>query len=217
MDRLMLNRHPELRGLCSLIGGVKVSPKTPDFVFELEEEVKRKYSMGSLLDEPVIRGYRRFFWSIGIDPTKERPSSEALIRRILSGRGLYRINNVVDAMNMVSALTGVVMSVFDAEKISFPITLKPASGGEKILVIGGKEAVAPPGFPILVDFGGKVFSMTVYRDGEETKVTNKTKKVLLVAYIPKTMDIALGRKAIRMAEELICRVAKGGVIEKQYA
>ncbi len=58
-----------------------------------------------LKDEPIFRTYRDFFWTMGVDPTKVRPAAEALIRRILVGRSMPRINTVVDAYNLASMTT----------------------------------------------------------------------------------------------------------------
>jgi DNA/RNA-binding domain of Phe-tRNA-synthetase-like protein len=63
------------------------------------EEARRRLSLTlpSLKDHPIIRAYRDFYWRLGIDPTKQRPSSEGLARRLLAQGRLPRINSVVDA------------------------------------------------------------------------------------------------------------------------
>jgi DNA/RNA-binding domain of Phe-tRNA-synthetase-like protein len=65
-------------------------------------ELRQRFRLETLKDEPVIKAYRQFYWSLGIDPTKLRPSSEALVRRCLQGTVIPRINNVVDANNLAS-------------------------------------------------------------------------------------------------------------------
>ena len=211
---LILNKYPELYAFGALLQGVSESDVS-EFIRSIEDDVRKKYTLEYLPNEPVIRAYRDFFWSIGIDPTKERPSSEALIRRILRGKPLPRINPVVDIMNAISALTGIVMSVFDADKIELPVILRPATGVEKLRIIGGKEIVIPEGFPILEGKNGKVFSATVYRDGEETKVTNQTQRVLLVVYLPKALDKALGLRAMRIVVDAIREKTDARVVEIQ--
>ena len=54
--------------------------------------MRKNYSLDGLKDEENIRAYRDFFWKLGIDPTKIRPAAEALIRRILGGKEIPRIN-----------------------------------------------------------------------------------------------------------------------------
>ncbi|PKL55961.1 MAG: hypothetical protein CVV35_07160, partial [Methanomicrobiales archaeon HGW-Methanomicrobiales-6] len=50
--------------------------------------VRERYTLERIKDEPLFRAYRDFFWRVGVDPTKTRPASEALVRRILAGKML---------------------------------------------------------------------------------------------------------------------------------
>ena len=213
--KILKNLYPSLYPPCIIIENVKVSKSISQEIIDLENEVRKKYKLDDLINNHVIRAYRDFFWSIGIDPTKERPSSEALIRRLLHGKTLYRINNVVNAMNAVSAYTGIVFSAFDLQKIELPVILRASEGHEKLKIIGGDEITIPRDFPILIDNNGEIFSATVYRDGEKTKVTLSTKQLLLIAYIPTPIERAYGLKSIKMASDLICKVSGGKVVEKQ--
>ncbi|MCD6591402.1 MAG: hypothetical protein J7K78_00090, partial [Thaumarchaeota archaeon] len=91
-------RFPDLKVLLRELDGLKVSPMLEElekFKLEVYERIRSRFRLEDLKDEPLIRAYRDFFWRIGIDPTKIRPASEALIRRILSGKGLPRINTLV--------------------------------------------------------------------------------------------------------------------------
>ena len=74
-------------------------------------------SLETLKDHPVVRAYRDLSWRVGIDPTKRRPSGEALARRVLGGQSLPRIHPLVDAYNRASAATLVPLSAFDAETL----------------------------------------------------------------------------------------------------
>jgi len=65
--------------------GVMVERQNPElesFKMELIKKVREQYDLESLRDQPTFRAYRDFFWRIGIDPTKNRPAAEALIRRV---------------------------------------------------------------------------------------------------------------------------------------
>ncbi len=201
--RIIANKYPYLIVEATKIEDVKVVRTTPVVVWELINMVKRQYSLKILTRNEYIHAYREFMWSLGIDPTKERPSCEALIRRILSGRGLPKINNVVDIMNAFSAYYCIVMSVFDLDHIEPPIILRPAKPGEKIMTIGGRELELSEGFPILVDSRGLIFSATVYRDSIHTMVTSATKNVLLVGYAPKTIEKAYLRKVVHQTAQAI--------------
>ncbi len=212
---LFFNKYADLNIVCALIENIKVEKSVPPRYYEIKNNIPKKFSLQTIVNNEIIRAYRDFFWKIGIDPTKERPSSEALIRRILRGKDIYRINNVVDSMNIVSAYTGIVMSAFDADKILLPITLKAASGGEELRIIGGKIMAVPENFPILVDANGRVFSATIYRDGEETKVTEKTTRIILIAYAPKTIPKSYLIQSHKMAIDIVCESAYGHLKERQ--
>src|SRR5512137_502425 len=57
-------------------------------------EVKADHMVEVLRDDPTVRAYRDFYWRLGIDPTKTRPSGEALMRRVLNGNELPNISAV---------------------------------------------------------------------------------------------------------------------------
>lgn len=87
-------------------------------------------------DVPIFRLYRDFFWRLGIDPTKNRPAAETLVRRILAGKPVPSINSVVDAYNLASVKTLVALAVFDADKLRRELMLRFARVGEEFLGIG---------------------------------------------------------------------------------
>jgi DNA/RNA-binding domain of Phe-tRNA-synthetase-like protein len=131
------------------VRGVKVSetpdPRLEEFKEEIFAEVKQKFTLESLKDEPVFRAYRDFFWKIGIDPTKNRPAAEALIRRILGGRSIPRINTAVDAYNLASMSTCIAIAAFDIDKLDGEITMRFANNGESFLGIGMDKPVTLAG------------------------------------------------------------------------
>ena len=66
---------------------------------------------------PAISASRKAYRACGKDPARYRLSAEALLRRVVSGKGLYRVNNVVDLLNLVSISTGFSIGGYDADKI----------------------------------------------------------------------------------------------------
>ena len=195
--------YPDLNVFWRVVKGVKVFVGECDKIREVESWVRENFSLEKLVEHPIVRSLRDFMWSIGIDPTKERPSSEALVRRILRRGRLPRINIVVDCGNAASAKTLIPLSIFDLDKIVPPIKLVASKGGEEILAIGNKRVKLGANFPILIDSSGKIFSATLYRDSEETKVTEKTKNILVVGYAPKDVPISNVRRAVNLTVELI--------------
>ncbi|TFF84194.1 hypothetical protein EU524_01325, partial [Candidatus Thorarchaeota archaeon] len=63
------------------------------------EEIRSSMTLAEAKDDPVFRSYRDFYWSFGMDPTKLRVSSEALLRRVLKGMNLWRISNLINVAN----------------------------------------------------------------------------------------------------------------------
>jgi len=96
-------KFPELTICIDIITSLHVE-KENEQIQELEkvvyEEVRTKYNIETLKDNPTVRAYREFYWKLDIDPTKTRPSGEALPRRVLHGKELPRISTVVDAYNL---------------------------------------------------------------------------------------------------------------------
>jgi DNA/RNA-binding domain of Phe-tRNA-synthetase-like protein len=146
----------------------------------LREEITSKYTLENLKNDPVVRAYRDFYWRIGIDPTKTRPSSEALVRRLLRGKW-PKINPVVDAGNIASARHLVPIGIYDLERFTPPARIVLASGGEVFEPIGGEEERVPANTPIMVDSRGVVMHLYPHRDSRITMVRPETRCVLVVA------------------------------------
>lgn len=143
------------------------------------EYVQREYAgMQSLSMNPTIAAYRNFFKKIRIDPTKVRPSGEALIRMILKQGRIPVINHVVDSMNIVSSMTGLSLSVFDTDKIIDNIIVRIALPGEHY-VPHGNTAYATKGGELIVADSEKILCLYPYRDTIATRVTEETKNIVL--------------------------------------
>ncbi len=165
-------------------------------------EARSRYRVEDLPGVPEIRAYRDFYWRIGVDPTKTRPSSEALLRRAL--RGVFpRINTLVDAGNIASLETLIPIGIYDLEKASPPLRLTISRGGERFLPIGGGEETLPPGLPILLDSSGVVMHLYPHRDSRLTAVTNETSLALIVGGgVPGIADEKVAYAARRVADIL---------------
>lgn len=173
------------------------------------EEVKSALTLEGLKSHPVIRAYRNFYWRLGIDPTKVRPSSEALIRRALKTDSIPLINNIVDLGNVASMKTMVPIGIYDLEKIMPPLTLRRAREGELFLPIGGKPERLTSKDIALVDSNGVVVHLFPHRDSVHTMISVETKKILIVACGVRGVDEKRVRGAVELASKLIaesCRV-----------
>lgn len=176
-------RFPGLFALVAHIDGVKVErsdERLQKFAEQISEEIRKQYNLESLKDVPVLRAYRNFFWKVGIDPTKVRPAAEALIRRILLGKSIPTINNLVDAYNLASIKTCIALAAFDRDLLKGELLMRPAGNGESFLGIGMQEPKKLVGGEIVVADGEKLIAIYPYRDAEQTKVSGSTKNVLLL-------------------------------------
>jgi DNA/RNA-binding domain of Phe-tRNA-synthetase-like protein len=142
--------------------------------------VKSKYLLATVKDVRLFRCYRDFFWRLGIDPTKVRPASEALVRRILQGGSIPSINTAVDAINISSILTEVVIDAFDVARISGETAIRFASKGEKFLGIGMKHELTMAGGEIVISDALGPIAMYPHRDAERTGVTKETRGILTI-------------------------------------
>src|SRR3712207_5493189 len=80
------------------------------------EELKASLTTETVKDLSAIAATRRIYRACGKDPSRYRPSGEALIRRILQGKGLYKVDTLVDLINLASIVYGYSLGAFDADK-----------------------------------------------------------------------------------------------------
>ncbi|HBL77896.1 MAG: hypothetical protein A2W90_01685 [Bacteroidetes bacterium GWF2_42_66] len=125
---------------------------------------------------PAIASSRKAYKTCGKDPARYRLSSEALLRRVVSGKGLYRINNVVDQLNLVSVTTGFSIGGYDAGKIQGDVSFGVA-GDEPYTGIG-RGALNIEGLPVFRDNLGAFGTPT--SDSERTSVNENTQRFLMI-------------------------------------
>ena len=206
------NRYPDLQALVSYIDDVKVTKSGDElevFSQEIFSEVKNKYKLGNLKDVPIFRSYRDFFWRVGIDPTKVRPAAEALIRRILAGKIIPRINNVVDSYNLASIKTEVALAAFNRDELIGDLMMRQSKEGEKFLGIGMSEPSVLTGSEVVIEDSEKLVAIYPHRDADMTKVTTSTRNVLLLTCGVPGIDITILNNAREHAEKYIIRFCGG--------
>jgi DNA/RNA-binding domain of Phe-tRNA-synthetase-like protein len=140
-----------------------------------------KYKGAPLGEIPAVREVRAIFHKSGVDPTRYRPSSESLLRRAVSGKGLYFINSVVDLVNYFSLKLLYPMGLYDADRLRPPLTLRVGRPGESYAGIGRSE-LNLEGFPLLVDADGPFGSPI--SDSMRTRVTDECRNILWFTFAP---------------------------------
>lgn len=141
-------------------------------------EQMRATHQGRLPSEiPGLKEARDLYKSFGMDPSRHRPSSEALLRRVLNDKGLYRLNNAVDCCNLASLSYLLPIGMYDLALVQGDITLRTGGEGEEYAGIR-KGPVHLHGRLGLFDQAGGFGSPT--SDSARTCVTDATTSILAV-------------------------------------
>ena len=144
----------------------------------LGEQYKATLTTESLKEMSGIAATRRVYKACGKDPSRYRPASEALIRRILQGKELYQIDTLVDLINLASIRFGYSIGGFDASKfVGDTLTLGIGRAGEPYEGIG-RGLLNIEGLPVYRDAEGGVGTPT--SDNERTKITLETRRLLVL-------------------------------------
>lgn len=176
-------KFPDLKAHPIRLEDVEVRDEDPGlerFKGEVIGRAKGRWTLERLREHPNLRAYREFFWRIGIDPTKTRPSAEALIRRILHGNPLPRINTLVDAYNLASIETAISLAAFDEDRLKGQPLMRYAEEGESFLGIGMSHPISLRGGEIIIADSERLIAIYPYRDAEYSKVTEETRNVLIL-------------------------------------
>jgi len=166
---------------------------------------------------PGLRPARDLYRRFGIDPTRTRPSSEALLRRILQGKPFPRILNAVDLCNLCAVRFLLPIGLYDSGKIRGAVTLRAGRAGELYAGIR-KEAVHLDGRLLLADGEGAFGNPT--SDSLRTSVTEATRSIFMVIFAPVEMPAAEMETQVRSASDLCRRflapadgiTAAGGIV-----
>src|SRR5215831_1095036 len=189
----MFHIAKEFEGVASVgileIEGVRVQDSAEQLktmLNELAEEFAKKYKDQPLGDIFTVKKIRSIFHRAGVDPTRYRPSSESLLRRAVKGKGLYFINSVVDLVNYFSLKMLWPMGLYDADKLTPPVTWRVGQEGESYEGIG-RDRLNLAHFPLLVDQAGPFGSPI--SDSMRTRVTESCNRILWITFAPPGTNI----------------------------
>lgn len=158
---------------------VQISDNNENLWAEINAKIKELESIETteISKMPTVAATRKGYKALGKDPARYRPSAEALLRRVVKGKGLYKINNVVDLLNLVSISTGFSIGGYDADKIEGKIELGVGEANEPYEGIG-RGTLNIEGLVTFRDDKGAFGTPT--SDSVRTSVTNETKRFLMV-------------------------------------
>jgi DNA/RNA-binding domain of Phe-tRNA-synthetase-like protein len=177
------------------------------------DDLRSRYGQTKSAEVPGAADARTLYKALGLDPTKTRPSNEALLRRALKGEALYTINTLVDALNLSSLRCQLPFGLYDLAKISPPVTLRKGQPGESYEGIR-KGAVNAEGKPILADAAGAFGNPT--SDSARTMITLETKKTLVVAYAPASYSPSRLAEALVATEATLVRFCGGTQTQRHF-
>jgi len=166
---------------CAVYAEFKNSKRCDALWNEINASLNRyvsEYTTESIKEMPAIEATRTAYRRCGKDPSRYRPSGEALMRRVLKGKGLYQIDTAVDLINLASILYGYSIGGFDYDKISgSTITLGIGKAGEPYTGIGRGE-LNIEGLPVYRDSEGGIGTPT--SDNERTKLGMESSRILAI-------------------------------------
>lgn len=144
---------------------------------ELEQDIPLKYTLEDILQIPSIKNARDGYKKLGKDPSRYRLACESLLRRLVKNKGLYFVNNVVDAGNVLSIELAKSTAVLDFDKLKGNIKIR--IGQETDIYYGiNRGLINVTNIPLYVDEESPFGSPT--SDTMRTSVSENTKKILLM-------------------------------------
>ena len=186
VEDLLVTIDEELKKKCprAALGcvwaGVTASAASAELTGEMDAAVAKILALPepkAVLEGPAVLATRRGYKTLGKDPARYRGSAEALLRRVISGKGLPQINTVVDTINLVSVESRLPIGLYDLAQVRGDVVFRAGRAGETYKGIG-KYDLNLESLPLFADAEGPHGSAT--SDSERTMVTIETKEVLAI-------------------------------------
>lgn len=152
------------------------NPAVEELIKKTEKKISEEYSLEEVLNIPLIKEGRDGYKKLKKDPSRYRLACESLLRRLVKGNELYRINNLVDVGNILSIECKRSVAVLDLEKIQGDVRVRLGKDTDVYEGIG-RGIINIENIPLYEDNIGPFGSTT--SDTNRTKVTSETKKILL--------------------------------------
>ncbi len=174
------------------------------------ERARAAFSLENLSSDPTVAAMRSLFRAAGCDPTRYRPSSEALLRRVLKGEDLPAIHPVVDLNNCLSVALAVPCCAAAEGSFAAPVVLRAGGAGESYESLRGPFNLE--GKPLLADGEGPFG--TPITDSQRVKMKEGDRRAWMVAYLPRgivSADEAAQALAGLLDEAPVARIEDVGV------
>jgi DNA/RNA-binding domain of Phe-tRNA-synthetase-like protein len=212
---------PDLAGKVRLgvavIDGIVVRASDPALAAEIEataRDLRQRHAGAASGDVPGVDDARVLYKAFGIDPTKTRPSNEALLRRVLKGEALYTVNTLVDALNLSSVREQIPFGLYDLARVEPPVELRRGRAGESYEGIR-KAAVNVDGRPVLSDARGAFGNPT--SDSARTMITLETRSTLVIAYGPASAPSPRMQGILERTAATLMKYSGGSLVDLRVA
>jgi DNA/RNA-binding domain of Phe-tRNA-synthetase-like protein len=162
-----------------ILATVHVSGDTPELSSAISKyihDLQLSMKLEDLAAIPEIIAARNGYRAIGKDPSRYRPSQEALLRRVMQGKGLFKINSVVDVNNLISLRSRHSLGSYDLDQTKGATKFRIGLKGESYKGIG-KETINLEGLPVFADDLGPFGSPT--SDSERAMIRLTTTRVMM--------------------------------------
>ncbi len=190
---------------------VKTAPGSEHLWEEISQTIvqQEQVPLEDIRALPPIAASRAAYRALGKEPSRYRLSAEALHRRVVQGKGLYRISNVVDIINLVSLQTAFSIGGYDAQHIAGPVSLSLGQADDLYEAIG-RGQLNIENLPVFRDAQGAFGSPT--SDSMRTRITLQTVEVLLI-FLDFESDQSLP-EALLLGQDLLERYAAGKLLQQ---
>lgn len=210
----------EIKKACPIFKGAAVYAEVTNTTFSeglweeinaFAQELISTTEPEDIKQQPAIAATREVYKRCGKDPSRYRPSAEALRRRLMRGLALYQIDTLVDLINLVSLRTGYSIGGFDADKIQGTNLELGIGRAEEPFEGIGRGVLNIEGLPVYRDNAGGIGTPT--SDNERTKMDLGTKHILAIVNGYSGQDGL--KEAAEMIQELLKKYASsdGGVVQ----
>lgn len=160
----------------------------------------------AIADIPELAEWRRAFKTIGTDPSRYRPSSESLYRRIQKKNFIPTIHSAADVNNFFSLYYKIPIGIYDLDKLEGPITIDIGTDQDEYIAINGRT----------VNFSRKIVSRDIHGpfgspivDSQRTAVTKETKNAVQIVYLLPSMKEEQCEKLLQSMQNMFIQIHGG--------
>lgn len=213
IDDSIKKRVPGCRLGCTLFEQVAIKGATPALTQEfirLQQEVSDAYQLNLLPNLPRILAVRSMYKKMAFDPTRYRPASEALVRRVLQNKGVYYVNSAVDVNNYCSIKFLLPFGLYDAAEIRGDICYRIVGEGSYVSISGG--TITADGKPFLTDEIGVFGNPTA--DSLRTAVKLSSNQLLSVIYADEEVSDTALNDMMDFTADMMVRYNSGNVVSQ---